>query len=375
MTLAAALLVLSYTLYLNDARNAESKKASEISFGTEKSINVFPSTIEGNGWSNSNGALTQDLGEQALYQDFTLDNAAFIVGNHKSETEETTTAAPTASDSEQVPDEQLPTQENVPNAPEPTESEEAPPEPEPTAEPEPAVNEPVSVNYFEQQLRFGVVNEALEFPLAQLTLTSSTPAFETITPTPPSEPTELPVDSLESTKQSETAATTTAGVPEEAIAAPLTGDYDLVLSNFSTVELEPGQFINALQLRLSFAGAPKAYLEGEAPYIEVFYENPGSIDTDQQPRAQGGKSNNPKKGKPSDTEEKPKKQRKAIESAGVILLDSETSNADMGCTTSAATPGLSASAPITTRGPLRWRRFAGGGGPKAAGSIRAPRAS
>ena len=163
MTLAAALLVLSYTLYLNDARNAESKKASEISFGTEKSINVFPSTIEGNGWSNSSGALTQDLDEQALYQDFTVENAAFIVGNHKSETEENTIAAPTVPDGELVPEKQEPSPENLPSG---TESEVVPPEPEPepTLEPEPVVNEPVSLNYSEQQLRFGVVKEAREFP-------------------------------------------------------------------------------------------------------------------------------------------------------------------------------------------------------------------
>ena len=165
---------------------------------------------------------------------------------------------------------------------------------------------------------WGVFEQAFGlFPLAELTLTSTSPITSeeseastavvdstlteidstteteiaiTETETTPTTTTEkassslpaLLTDSNGASSNSSTTANlatssiaTTSTILDEAPETPLTQSgqsvHEITLSSFDTAPLQPGQFIDSMQLRLSFAAQLESPASGTAPYIEVLY--------------------------------------------------------------------------------------------------------
>ena len=150
----------------------------------------------------------------------------------------------------------------------------SPPEPEPVSEPS-----------AEQPISWALPNAGSTlYPLAQLSLTSSTDPF------PDTVPTDVP-------PPEETNTSDVVGENEPALLdtpLPPVGESvpELTLENFNTAPLERGQFINEMNLRLSLAAKLETPATGTAPYLEIFF----------------GKG-------------------EKLESVGIVLIDDEVSNA------------------------------------------------
>ncbi len=215
--LIPVLLLTFFSVFLvMQAETAFSKRPLEISFGTEQTLNIFPTAVTTTDWAGIENVLIQDLTDTALYQDFGARTAAYIAQEEliipsapeTSEVPIVTDGVAPAADSNSVvptpavddtetsePDSLVPsdasvTAEETPevpeSVPEPEQSVEPTSEPEQPAEPEsdaPATelpSEPVSFNTLPVSV---VLKEAWGmFPLAQLSVVTSTvPTTEEVT--------------------------------------------------------------------------------------------------------------------------------------------------------------------------------------------------
>lgn len=215
--LISVLLLTFFTAFLViQAETAFSKRPLEISFGTEQTLNIFPTAVTTTDWAGIENVLIQDLTDTALYQDFGARTAAYIAQEEliipstpeTSEAPAAIDAVAPAADSNSVvptpaiddtetsePDSLAPTDASVPaeetpevpeSVPEPEQSVETTSEPEQPAVPEsdaPATelpSEPVSFSSLPVSM---VLKEAWGmFPLAQLSVVTSTvPTTEEVT--------------------------------------------------------------------------------------------------------------------------------------------------------------------------------------------------
>lgn len=147
------------------ATPANSRQAVTASLGTEHTMNIFPSDVSSNGWKNSGNVSSQDLPDYALYQEFNQLNSAVFDEFYVDESP----AQPDVQESvELIPNEVESSDEIVPSeAEQETEPVETPSETEATTE--------ETVSYVDtQSQKFKV--DLRQFPLAQLTLTTTTEA-------------------------------------------------------------------------------------------------------------------------------------------------------------------------------------------------------
>jgi hypothetical protein len=294
----AICLLLAGSLYI-DVSPAESRDPRELTFGEQQTTNIFPTSAYTDDWSGVETVLTQDLSDHALFQDFNENNSASIKS----------LSTPSDDSVNSVPDEEggagpgtdlgpsTPVDENVESVP----TEELVPEsvPEESEVPEPeSTIEPVSL-WYHFPLVDDVVLEMVQsrYPLAQLSVTSSTE--EVIGGVAA---TETESETSQGSVASSTDNARRDGVlavddqtmtMDELNAQDLTDVEQLTLENFNAGRLEPGHFVDTMQLRMSFAASPSTLLEGEStPYITVYFG------TDE-----------------------------AMQSVGFVLLDQEVSNA------------------------------------------------
>ncbi|MEN9920299.1 MAG: hypothetical protein RL538_192 [Candidatus Parcubacteria bacterium] len=272
-------LILGGIIYAN-VREVESKKPQEITFGVEQSVNIFPAKVRSEDWVAVDEVFSQDLSDASLYQEFSAENAAFIPRSESERREAEgvqiiDTTVPSNTD-------YFPPEGSVSEVVDETTSGgemEANPvsaEPEPTPEPEPASSVEVETTSFDWSIPDA---SNMLFPLAQLTMTSSTEAD--LSPEPEqvstTEVVEEPV--LETDVHTEDAASVLDGAlassSEES--APTGPVHEIVLEDFGTAPLERGQFVSNMQLRLSFAAKLKAPATEQAPYIEVLFGTATSV--------------------------------------------------------------------------------------------------
>ncbi len=332
ITLALALvLVVAFTF----TQSVFSKRPLDINFGTTQTLNLFPANVSTNDWAGTENVLIQDLTDTTLYQEFSARSSAYVPQPELLIPTPTPSTAPVSTPSEieagvtepgtadqpQEPTSEVPaagTDEptEVPppvSEPEPVVEEVPAPEPEAPA-PEPAPTEPVS--FLPPSPTSAVFATSWQlFPLAQLSIVSpaepvaaeepatpeptveaepqvdpvlepqpqsdpaAAPEPETQpeptavepAPTPTDEPTVLPDETL----ASEPVAPTPETQPE-AVEAPVATfpTHDIVLSDFDTPPLEPGQFVTGMQLRLSFAARLDDPTIEPTPYVEVLFSTP-----------------------------------------------------------------------------------------------------
>ena len=248
------------------ADKAESKKAQDVLFGVEQTTNIFPSKVTTNGWTDVEGVFTQDLPDYALYQEFSDNNSAQLSTGYNNDNSATVTEINTAPDPSPA---DVPGVESVDSQSEDTPIEQTETEPETPAEetapePEPEV-QPVSFDYGNTSASEVLQKATKLFPLAQLTLTSSTQPTIGVEEVPLVESDE--VDSSQSV-----VADDVNQVPQQ-----IAGAYDITLSNFNIPELDDGQFVDGMQLRVSFGAHAKKQASGTAPYIDVLFGNDDSL--------------------------------------------------------------------------------------------------
>jgi hypothetical protein len=262
LVVVSGLFALSYSFY---SLTAASENVAEQTFGVIETTNIFPTNVSASRWSDLDEALSQDLPDYALFQDFDSDNSSFLgeeqAGGEVLEVhaDGTQPEAPAEnSGAEAATEETGPTIE--------TEAEDAPSEP---------------VSYLETM--FDVTKQALAFPLAQLSFTSSTPETETPNITNEAgsvgtEPTEVTEGSATEDAQGETgdvSSEMTEGAPQEEVEQlPEQNQLpnDIKITNFKTASLEPGQFVDSIQLRLSLAAQANVGADGSLPYIDVLFK-------------------------------------------------------------------------------------------------------
>ena len=272
-------LLLAGALYI-EVLPAESRDPRELTFGEQQTTNIFPTSAYTDDWGAVETVLTQDLSDHALYQDFDKNNSAHIKTPAQSSNEgDTTTQNETdpsnantgevtaPSDESEIEEDDLPTEEADPGA---SLEEVEVSEPEPTTE-------PVSLWYHFPLVDEVVIKTANSlYPLAQLSVTSSTEEISDATPA---------TDFAEAIERDSSA--TNSGTPSQDIGLKAddqtitidelntqdAGDtQQITLENFSAGRLEPGHFVDTMQLRLSFAAQPKEDLNsGTAPYVDVFF--------------------------------------------------------------------------------------------------------
>ncbi len=320
-----ALLLVTSIVY-SRADSVESKKLLNINFGRVQTINIFPTQVETDDWAGVENVLVQDLKDGSLYQDFGARSSAYVPqenlilpddeGNlNEINNDElinvngegaTTSAQDTEAvvgDGEILPDEE----ENVDSEsggeilPEVETSSDSSGDVQIEAEP---VAEPVSFNL--EILNYVQVNPLATrlFPLAQLSITTTTDSgveesdsVETTIEAPVTE------DDIVTISEALEATTTEDGGQEQTVTEESASEivsnvtpseaHEIILSNFDTAPLDAGQFINGVQLRLSFAAQlENPIASSTAPYVEVLF------------------------GKDDD-----------LQSVGMILLEDEVSNA------------------------------------------------
>ena len=264
--LVLALLVVSGSVIA--IHKAESKRPTDISFGKEQSVNVFPGAVETTDWKNAENALNQDLSENALYQMHSKHNSAYVMNasdmnsdEHAGGTQSEPNIDTNNTDSGAVSDE--------PTAP--AEEPLTEPSPDPEVPPE-ALPEPVSMRTNELQYVWGVFKPTQKlFPFAQLTLTSST--VDTVEDLSAEEL--IPTD--EGVTEQSSTSTTTQEIVEQAPVVESGPVHDITLTKFDTAPLEPGQLIQGIQLRLSFGAKLKHPATETAPYVDVLYGTDASL--------------------------------------------------------------------------------------------------
>jgi Domain of unknown function (DUF2341) len=256
LTFVAA--ITSYSFY---SKSVASDDIKEKTFGVVETTNIFPTNVSASHWNNLDEALSQDLPDYALFQDFDSDNAAFLGedndGGHLIEI---------SAEGENVDTEASESDTETAGAAD------AASESEPEAE-EQAEIEPLS--YFDSS--HTVYTQAHAFPLAQLSITSSTQATDPHTheEAHSSEDVEI-VESVSEVDvvETETVATTTersVSQPEELPPQEQLVN-DIKLTNFKTASLEEGQFVDSLQLRLSLAAQASPAEDGSLPYIDILFK-------------------------------------------------------------------------------------------------------
>lgn len=294
-----------------NADDAYSKRSLEINFGTEQTLNLFPTSVETGDWSGVENVLIQDLTDTALYQDFSARSSAYVPQRALVIPGENIVPSvilpndlevPEDFPSNQVPSDSLnevPVQASEENVAVPAEATAPTEEINETVEPQASEGESVSFDVKREQ--GGDFLQAWGFfPLAQLSFVTTTePAVDNPAPILEEEQIELlqtePVtvesqaaievlpaaevstssESASSTENSispdEFGTDTPAGVGEVSIDDSALSVHEITLSGFDTAPLEPGYFINGMQLRMSFAAQLETYASGTAPSVEVLF--------------------------------------------------------------------------------------------------------
>lgn len=310
----ALLLVIAFAFSIFDS--AESKRNLPITFGTERSVNIFPAEIVHSDWSGVNSALSQDLTDDSIYQEFSARNSSYMArelliipdSNNPSaqpviiEPESQASTTENTSDAIEVEDDLQvsPDTQTEPESPEVIEE----PEPEPEVV-EPEVQE--SVDESVSMLPYQVFTQVSGlFPLLQFSSNSTTPAttepevdvVEESVPEVVDAVTTLPEEqSLANEEVVTEVATSTTDVVDQATSTEesnvatdpdvsasstiaTTTDVqtnsnlpvsEITLANFDTAVLERGQIINGMQLRLSLAARLKRPVTENVPYIDVLF--------------------------------------------------------------------------------------------------------
>ena len=288
----ALLTLIIVTGAVTSIQRAESKQTGEITFGRETSINVFPGEVRANDWTGLDQVLLQELSDFALYQDFDNDNSAsLILGDDTSDNSQNEPNFSNEHSGNENAEELSP--DGVPvddsNQPEPVPEVQSKPEPQPEESNE--STEPISFN---GGASWGVFTQANTlYPLAQLSVTSTPSDALEEGGEPALSPEDMvPAPSVESSPESDIKTATSTEEKIVSTLPPRPSDNDITFSDFSTVPLEPGQFITGLKLRFSLGAKLKHTVTENAPFIEVLY--------------------GPEAG---------------LESIGIILLDDEITNA------------------------------------------------
>ncbi len=319
---ATYVLFLIFTLLVfTHAETAFSKRPLEITFGTQQTLNLFPTQVNTTDWAGIENVLIQDLTDTALYQDFGARTSAYVpqekliipssagVPTEYVPVIEGATASSVV-DGQAVPEEGgagvIGSQPEVVAPIEPT-PEQLPVEtqvsPEPGAVLEPPANESVvePVSMIEPSSTAVFAPAWGLFPLAQLSVVTSTEtaAQDIVDVAAPTETAQTPdtaiVEDLSqpisgveqvvgvvstssesaAPEQSSAETTVTEGsvVPlaTPAAATVETEVHEITLSNFGSAPLEPGQFVNGMRLTLSLAAQLEQPASGRIPYIEVLY--------------------------------------------------------------------------------------------------------
>jgi hypothetical protein len=331
-------------LILVSVNPAESRRpSSDITFGVEQMINVYPTEVETNEWAGVESVLIQDLDEDAIYQQFTARTSAYvpqeeiIMPESKSEIHEETLVSPVADEATSTTDlipvspgdgtevlpevtneaSSIPAEEEVDDV-NATEEEEPESEPSPEESSEtPAEStfapEPVTFGFPSISALFAIPFSTGAFQLVQFSTTTAIPediveqinenVIETEIEETEFTEEKVPDESMSnelSTDESPVDVTDiVSGVAEETEPAPITDTFSLdtetheiTLADFDTAPLDPGQMVTSIQLRLSFAAQLERPASGTKPYVEVLLGD-----------------------------------GKTTETVGVILLDDEVSNA------------------------------------------------
>ncbi|MBP6924601.1 MAG: hypothetical protein KBB78_03460, partial [Candidatus Pacebacteria bacterium] len=263
-------MLISSPLYF-DVLPAQSSDPRELTFGEQQTTNIFPTSAHTDDWGDVENVLTQDLSDHALYQDFSEENSASI-SEHSQEIDRGESFLDTASSTDV-------SQEPVTEVQSSTEAVETIEATEPSSEMEESASElPVSLFYEPPFLEARTFEEATKlYPLAHLVMTSSTEDMahdhevieesvetDTVSIDDQTVVTEPVVDNDQTVTFAELSAQDTEEV------------HQLTLENFSVGSLEPGHFVDAMQLRLSFAANPVGE-SSPAPYVDVFFGDDGAM--------------------------------------------------------------------------------------------------
>ena len=289
------------------------------SIGITETTKIYPSVIKQTEWDGYEYVLSPDVAENALYQDFSKDTAAYVTDKKVNMqvvrepepvqpeaeveelepvlTEQETTASTTESEPEVIPESEEQTEEPV--------QEEGVVEPVVEAEPEVIEMEPEETGPV-------VLKKATESVFAFFNTVTQMLPFAQLSSTTPNETEEVPVEEAipevepaivveevatttpeEATEEEEVfeevqpepeqvievqASTTEEVVTEEqaeevvpvesAESAVETVEKTISLADFSMLPLEPGTFVKNIQLRASFAGLYEGVASGTVPVVE-----------------------------------------------------------------------------------------------------------
>ncbi|MDB9944391.1 hypothetical protein OAD26_00120, partial [bacterium] len=302
-------------------------------------LHVFPGAVQSTDWTNEFSIFIQDVSEDAIYQSFDEDNSAYLFDETALEIVTEPTVTPSAvvetSDPESVqtpvdetvvPDTEtpasidtstveeivVPVEETEPLAEEPVPEPIEPEEVVQPVEPAPAVDEPVDepVVPAEETALFGGAKETLitfftkvteALPFVQETISTPLPVEEEIIPVAEEE---APVDDPIITNESDEVLTDTTEVvpieeapivtepvveevssevttlsvdgsapaePEVPALLPEKTRHEISFSNFAIPEFVSGQFITNMQLRMSFAAKHFDLSSTSLPTLDVEY--------------------------------------------------------------------------------------------------------
>ncbi len=293
--------------------------------GTTKTINVYPSRIAASEWEGNEFVLSPDLSDEAIYQDFSRRTAAYL--NHDS-------LLP--ADIESMSDIEPPSLNDVDNKPDPTEIPVLEVDPAREVDPETQTNVPESIvpvlieeeleiipasepevvsqlYRLEKRLTHPVITDKREYEfLLETTEINDVVSVaekpneaevkpEVETPVEPASvvmEADLNIDPQIDMAEAdlEPAVVDPAEISPDEVYVTESNDEakdnlsqsnyvvkSISLSDFSTLPLEPGQFIRNIQLRASLAGRATADTEGDFPSLEFSVktasstENIGSI--------------------------------------------------------------------------------------------------
>ncbi len=261
----ALVALVSYSFY---SKSVASEDVKEQTFGVLETTNIFPTNVSASRWNDLDEALSQDLPDYALFQDFDSDNSA-----HLGEEQNGGEVLNVSADVSETVDEGETSSEQQP---------ESSTEEEQTAEPSAETESIEPVSYFDAG--FNVVKKALKFPLAQLSITSSTE--QTVTEVSPTEalPEEQNQVSPDSGSEGETTDVGSENIEADESAEPEVEEAeilppqeqlpnDIKVTNFKTASLEPGQFVDSIQLRLSLAAQASLGEDGTLPYVDVLFKS------------------------------------------------------------------------------------------------------
>jgi len=326
----------------------ESRRPIDINFGRLQTLSIFPGSVETTDWNGLHKVLIQDLSASALYHDFTVNNSAYLLPYDAVPMQNIQTT-PSVSPSVTMPpssplDAETPssTTDNV-TSPEANSNEndstetsvpviEVPPNLDAdNSQPQPETSEKIDIVPTNEDISmvtgkwllpsfglFQLMHLVMTEQLVDVNDTSGSRVDETLPPIA-----DVPSNNFETVVEESTNVNVGIGTTSEVLNS--TADIDDVITledvstqptsigtnantapssaghthqitvkDFGTAALEPGQFINSMQLRMSFA-AKRSGASEEVPHIEVLY---GTDD--------------------------------ALITVGAILVDDEVSNAENG---------------------------------------------